>query len=322
MRRLMTLLCAWLCATAFVVAANPAHASITYLLTYVSNTGSDSNTCNTPATACATFSGALSQTSNHGEIDCVDTGSYGSDGFTIQISVTIDCAGAVGFSLGKITVSGDGIVVRLRNLSINRIYEGSFGIDATNVAALYVENCVITNANTALGTYIGIEFEPSAGPAQLFVTNSIVSNNGSSSTDLSGGIYIVPASGVTAEVSINRSEINGNVFGIVGDGRSGGIIKGTIKDSVVSGNSENGITALSSGSSVLFVLDQTDVSTNATAGLFAGGSNAGMLVRNTTVVNNGIGLAATGGAGLVSYGNNSVAGNTTNGAFTATVSQQ
>jgi hypothetical protein len=113
-----------------------------------------------------------------------------------------------------------------------------------------------------------------------------------------------------------------NRAGIVGDGRQGGIIKGTISDSVVSGNTENGITAISSGSSVLFVTDQTKVTNNAAAGLFASGGGTGILARNTTVFDNGIGLDAASGAGLISYGNNSVAGNTTNGAFTATVSQQ
>jgi len=43
---------------------------------------------------------------------------------------------------------------------------------------------------------------------------------------------------------------------------------------------------------------------------------------NPTTDGNAIGLDAAGGAALVSYGNNSVAGNTTNGAFTATVGLQ
>jgi hypothetical protein len=149
------------------------------------------------------------------------------------------------------------------------------GIDAENMAALYVENCVITNYNATLeasGTYLGIEFEPLAN-AQLFVSNTVISNNGNSS-GITGGIYIVPGSGVAAEVSINRSEINGNYFGIVADGRSGGIIKGTIKDSVVSGNAENGITAISSGSSVVLITDQTNVTNNGVAGLAASGSYA------------------------------------------------
>jgi hypothetical protein len=322
MTRLM-LSCAWLCAVAFLVAANPARATGTNTFSYVANTGNDLSNCQSPATACRTFAFALSQTANYGEIDCVNGETYGFS-FTISQSVTIDCAGSVGATEGVITVSGTGIVVRLRNLTINNNGDGFFGIDARNMAALYVENCVITNFNAAIGAntpYIGIKFEPSAN-ARLFVSNSIISNNGSSNNSLSGGIYIVPASGVTAQVSIDHSQITGNYFGIVGDGRSGGIIKGTISDSVVSGSTENGITAVSSGSSVVFLTDQTKVTNNTSAGLFADGSNAGILARNSTVYGNAVGLDAAGGGTLYTYGNNSVNGNTTNGAFTGTAALQ
>jgi len=115
MSRLM-LLCAWLCAMVFVVVGNPAQAKNSF--SYVSSTGNDSNACDTPATACLTFAGALAQTANYGEIDCVNAGIYGYD-FTIAQSVTIDCAGGVGSTVGIITISGAAIVVRLRNLTIN-----------------------------------------------------------------------------------------------------------------------------------------------------------------------------------------------------------
>jgi hypothetical protein len=67
MSRLM-LLCAWLCAIALVVAANPAHATGNNVVSYVSNTGNDTNDCFASATACATFSGALTKTQNYGEV--------------------------------------------------------------------------------------------------------------------------------------------------------------------------------------------------------------------------------------------------------------
>jgi hypothetical protein len=323
MSRLM-LLCTWLCAMAFVVvAANPARAVCCYNVTYVSNTGSDSNICQTPATACATFAGALTETSAYGEIDCVNAGNYGYD-FTVAQSITIDCAGGVGSSFGQITVSGAGIVVRLRNLSLNRFGTGLFGIDAQKMAALYIENCIIANFNpdeVNNGPFLGIKFEPSAN-AQLFVTGTVISENGNSGS-ISGGLYIVPASGVTATVSIDRSQINGNIFGIIADGTGGGIIKGTITDSVVSGNAQNGITVSSTGSSVVFQVDRTTVASNANHGLAAAGSGAGMLVSNSNVFNNAGGLFTQSGGALYSYGNNHVNGNNGNdGTFTGTISQQ
>jgi len=310
----LVLLCAWFCALACVVAASPAQAVAGLTFTYVSNTGSNSNNCATPATACADFATALSKTASFGEIDCVNAGLYGT--LTIAQSVTIDCAGAVGATQGPITINAAGIVVRLRNMSVNSTGVISTAITAENMAALYIENCVISNYSD-----LGINFEPSSGTSLLSVTNSIISNNGTSGGGITGGIYITPASGVTATVSIDRSEINGNYFGIVGDGRSGGTIRGTISDSVVSGSAKNGITALSSGSSVVFIIDQTKVSGNL-AGLYASGSNAGILARNTTVFNNTIGLDSASGGALYTYGNNSVNGNTTNGSFTGTAALQ
>jgi Periplasmic copper-binding protein (NosD) len=322
MMRALTLLGAFLCITLSIVVANPAQAAGSNQFSYVSATGSDGNNCSSPAEACATFAGALGRTASYGEIDCVNVYFYG-ESFIIGQSVTIDCAGGVGATFGQIIVNAPDIVVRLRNITFAGVGNGSYAVDARNMAALHFENCVIANFNALVfpqSPYIGIKFEPSAD-AQLFVTNSVVSANGSSNTSLSGGIYIAPASEVTATVSINRSEIKGNYFGIVGDGRSGGTIRATIRDSVISGNTENGITALSSGASTVFLVDQTEVSGNL-AGLYASGSNAGMLASNSTVFNNTIGLETAGGGTLYTYGNNRVNGNATNGAFTGTAALQ
>jgi hypothetical protein len=88
----------------------------------------------------------------------------------------------------------------------------------------------------------------------------------------------------------------------------------------MSGNTQNGITASSSGSSVVLILDQTKVSDDGNHGLAAAGSGAGMLVRNSTIFSNGGGLFSENGGTLYSYGNNSVNGN--DGTFTGTVGQQ
>jgi hypothetical protein len=328
MTKLM-IMCAGLCAAALgVAAANTAQAAGNNF-SYVSNTGLDSHGCTNPTTdACATFSGALAKTANYGEIDCAKGYAYGG-GLNIQQSVTIDCAGGVATSggLGDVTITS--LAVRLRNLSFNSNGNGGVVIIVEDSGAVYFENCVITNYNNSqsnigggANTGIVIDSEGGPGTAQLFISNSVVSNNGDSAVSLSGGVYIKPRSGVATNVSIDHSQITGNYFGIVADGRSGGIINVAISDSVVSGSTENGITALSAGSRVLFMLDQTEVTQNTAAGLFATGSGAGILARNTTVFNNGTGLDAASGAGIISYGNNSVAGNATNGAFTTTVSQE
>jgi hypothetical protein len=124
------------------------------------------------------------------------------------------------------------------------------------------------------------------------------------------------ASGAQANVTITRTQINNNIFGIIADGTGGGIIRGTVTDSVFSNSADNGIVVSSTGSSVVFLIDQTAVSGNG-HGLVAGGSNAGMLVRNTSVFNNSVGCT------LYSYGNNGVNGNNgDDGSFTGTVGLQ
>jgi hypothetical protein len=83
----------------------------------------------------------------------------------------------------------------------------------------------------------------------------------------------VPTRGVTASVSIDRSQINGNIFGVTADGTGGGIVKGTITESVISNNRQNGITASSTRSSVVFQVDRTTVAGNSNHGLVAGAAH-------------------------------------------------
>jgi hypothetical protein len=327
--------CMLLCAMVFVIAAGSANAGgANNGVSYVSNTGSDGHNCSSPALACATFGGALANTNIYGEIDCVNPGDYDPLGFEITQSVTIDCAGGASTSNGvefngslngTIDIDGAGIIVRLRNLSLNGNGYGGNGVDVVNAAAVYVENCVISNynaANSPNGGFIGIHFAPSVGSSALVVSNTVISRNGYSGSSLTGGIYVLPTVGVTAKVTVDHSQINGNYFGIVGDGRSGGTIEAVISDSVVSGNTENAITAISSGTSVVFLVDGTKVTENGAAGLYAGGSNVGILASSSTIFGNAIGVDTANGGTLYSYGNNRVNGNKTNGTFTGTVSLQ
>jgi hypothetical protein len=88
----------------------------------------------------------------------------------------------------------------------------------------------------------------------------------------------VPGGGYApASFTIENSRINGNYFGIVADSTSngGGTIRGVIKNSVVSGNTQNGITVSGGGGSDVLMVDGTTVSSNGNHGLVAGGSNAG-----------------------------------------------
>src|SRR4026209_127957 len=100
----------------------PANAQATR--TWVSGVGDDANPCSRSA-PCKTFPGAIVKTAAGGEINCLDPGGFGM--LTIIKSITIDCAGTFGSILAPggtngIVINGGGIIVNLRNLSINGAY--------------------------------------------------------------------------------------------------------------------------------------------------------------------------------------------------------
>src|ERR1700761_2990360 len=73
--------------------------------TFVSRTGDDDNVCSA-ASPCGSFAGAIAKTADRGEIDCLDTGDFGS--VAIQKPVTIDCSGSVG---GIETIANGGTII-------------------------------------------------------------------------------------------------------------------------------------------------------------------------------------------------------------------
>ena len=308
-----------------VVSSAPAEATLAH--TWVSSSGNDSNNCDRP-TPCATFGGAYNKTTAGGEITCTDSGNFG--GLGINKSLTINCEsniannsqdGAVAF----IAIEGTSITVTLRGLDLDGAGENStvscVGPTATGANVYFTGSGTLhlqkMKINNLTGPNCGVQFNPT-GLATLDITDCDITDNGGSG--LAAGIYVQPASGVTAHVSIDHSRINNNYFGILLDGTAGGIINGTINDSVVSGNVTNGITLHAASSSVALLVDHTIVMGN-NVGLVAGG-NSVMRVRNSTVTANGVGLDAVTGASLLTYGNNSVNGNTSDGAWTGVVNLQ
>jgi hypothetical protein len=302
--------------------AAPAHAQNVNFHSWVSNTGSDGNTC-TEASPCATFAHALYETVAGGEINCLNSGSYiPGAGLMITKSITIDCYGVFAWGNGDtatyigdaITINGSGIVVHLRNLSISGLSlttaDGSANQNGVTIAAaavVNIEDCFINNLGAS-----GINVVTSA--------NTILKVRNTSIAEAATGITLAPSAGTVNASIENTSVAEMSSNGITANGTSGGTIKATISNSVVSSNASDGIEALSSGSTVWVLVDQTEVSGNGT-GLAASGSVAEILARNTSIFGNTTGLSISGGA-IYSYGTNSVNGNATNGAFTSTVAMK
>ena len=288
--------------------------------TWVASFGDNSNTCDISA-PCATFAGAYNKTDVGGEITCINSGNYSQ--VVISHSLSINCENAIGgngIPLGAFNIivtpgADDYVILRGLDFDGTGTTIGGGQIDIGGAGVVHLQKIKINNWR---GSGSGVNFTPN-GPAKLFISDCFITDNGSSGN--AAGIYIKPSSGVQADVTIDRTRIENNFFGIVADGTGGGSIRGLVSDSVVSGNVNNGITVTTSGPSVVFSIDRTAVTHNKYGLVAAGG--AGMLVGNSTIAHNTTGLLAAFGGVLLSYKNNNLNANTTNdGVFSGVVGQQ
>ena len=158
-------------------AASPAHAQ--NVRTWVSGTGDDFSAACARNAPCKTFAGAIGKTNSGGEINCVDSGSFGQ--VTINKSITIDCSGTnasiLSTSGNGITINTDvqaGMIVRLRNININGTLTGGRGIWITGANgtdnAISIEECVVDGFVT-----FGIANNARAG--RFLIKNTVVRNN-------------------------------------------------------------------------------------------------------------------------------------------------
>ena len=294
---------------AFVLAAGSARAA-TIDHTWVSSTGG--GTACTRAAPCGDFATAYSATNAGGVISVLDSGEYGTLTLFIQKSITIRADSVDG---GAVKVgNGRWIVVNASAsdvISLEGLHFAGAGIELDSGGSLYIRNCVIRNDAAGYGVFI-----IPTGPAKVVISDTVVMNN--SSTGGSGaGIWIVPGAGGSAQVTLNRVIAEGNQSGIVVDGStSTGGINVTITDSVTASNAQDGIVASTpAGGAPIGVMVENTKSTNNAFGIRSFGPNATVRVSESTVTGNGTGLFFTGGGALLSFGNNEVEANATNGAF-------
>jgi hypothetical protein len=259
--------------------------------TFVSHGGTNNTACS-ESLPCLTFGQALAQTSDGGEIKCLDAGYYG-DSFHITISVTIDCKGADSSVYN--TNTGDGIdinapgkIVILRGLVISTTGNGAgsdIGVDIEAAATVYIEDCVVQ------GFYRGVNDVRITGLTQLFVKNTVVRNNHFYNN--SPGILLAAAPKNSAV--LENVQLLGNGYGVaVATGNNV-----VISRSVISGNEIAGIEA-DPGAQVM--VDNTEISHNKSYGIFALGTVA---LANTEIAFNTSSISGT----TMSYGNNRLFGN-------------
>jgi hypothetical protein len=273
--------------------------------TWVSGVGDDANPCSRTA-PCKTFAGAISKTAAGGIIDALDPAGYGA--VTITKSIQIESVGNVASALvagtnGIVINAGATDTVSLRGLSINGIGTGLNGIRLLRAGKLIVEN---TNVDGF--TQNGIDLESSVN-TQVSLRNVTVTGSGNA------GVWVFPSAGTT-NVELDNVNLSQGKYGLyVVSGRA------SMKNSVASANSSYGVCASSNGTLVRIGVDDSLVSDNAGVGIRSVGAQSSIYVSRTSVTGNATGLVPATGA-LVSYGNNRIFENTTNGSFSATLMEQ
>jgi len=279
---------------------------------FVSNTGSDTFSCADVANACQTFAGALAKTAPGGQITVVNSGDYGLMLIGQSINVTNDGAGEASIRAGISGIAinaGVGDVISLRGLVVDGQGISDYGILINTASAVHIQNCVIRNLQGS-GFGYGILFDP-ANSAQMFVSDTIVFNNGT--TAATGGIVVRPFASGSATVVLDRVHLENNVEGIRVDGTNstGNGSHVVVRDSVVSGNAGNGIHAvtLAGMAPAFLVVERSTSVNNAGVGVLADGPRATMLLDGNVVSRNGVGISAVNSGQLISYGNNKVNNN-------------
>lgn len=270
--------------------------------TWVSGVGDDVNPCSRTA-PCKTFAGAISKTLTNGEINCMDDGGFGA--VTITKSITIDCTAEMGSILNS-SVNGITInitaatdtkkAVRLRGLAIDGAGTGLSGIRVLAANSLSVEDTVIDgNVNHA------ISLEMTANNTNININK--VSFRGNAQH----GINSFLTGAATANVSVSDSVFasnGGNAFNF------GTAIKVSVRDTTISGN---GIGAFINGADLTFTRCLFTGNTTAVQA-----SSGTIRLNQNTITGNTTGILASGGS-ILSYSNNAVTGNTTNGAPTGSL---
>ena len=288
--------------------------------TWVSGVGDDLNPCSRTA-PCKTFTGALANTLPGGEINCLDAGGFGSVTITQAGSIICDNVEAgvlVASGADGITVAaGSGDAVTISGLDIHGVSGALTGIRLTSAGSLRISNTRVRGFTTA--TSYGVTLTPTNLISATFMENVTVSNNGSFTGG--GGVLVSPASNASISLSVKHALVQNNGFvglrmDTVGKVSAGAYV--TIDDSSFSSDS-TGLTVKSpfgTGVSSLTVVNSTftrnafGVSVNTTYAPYFG---------NNTITDNSTGLLLNGSSPAISFGNNNLGGNTTDGAFTTTI---
>jgi len=263
---------------------------------FVSVTGNDANPC-TAGSPCKTFQAAHDAVLAGGEISVLDSGGYGT--LIINKAVSIVAVGvqasiAIPSNGVGITINaGPSDTVSLRGLTLDGTGVGQDGISFNSGSALFIEGCVVRNMQVD-----GLVFFSTAtqGAQTLAVSNSYFNDNGLH------GIFIETKSSGAVTAAIDRTGGYRNSIGLLTFPNGTGAITVGVTDSVFAGNT-NGVRANPGQSNNDISLTRVQVTGN-TIGVLATGTNATILLAQSTVTGNIQEFSATSNGVVATYGDN------------------
>jgi hypothetical protein len=279
--------------------------------TWVSGVGDDVNPCSRTA-PCKTFAGAISKTAAGGEINCLDPAGFGA--VTTTKSITIDCTGTLGGILASstfgVTVNGAGAIVTLRGLEINGgppTLPGTFGVRMLQGTRLNIEDCTIYNFAAATPNGHGIVVNNTTGLVRVFVTNTVIRNNGAAASG--SGIRIAPTGSASAQVILNNTHITGNFRGIevVTTGTTAGN-NITINNSTIDFNNGDAINVTTNANTATLMLHGVLIANNLN-GVITSGAGSVTRIGLSTITQSGSAISGAAGSTFFSYKNNQINGN-------------
>jgi hypothetical protein len=289
---------------------------------YVRSDGSDSNAC-TLIAPCKTLQKAHDVTDDGGSIYALDaTADYGQLTITKGITIyapTNDPSQRPSISVGSgnaVTVNASsGDTVTLINMQLDGQGTAGNGIQFNSGFELRVFGGVMRRFKAGAPNGFGIKFTPSA-LSKLLVQESTLIGNGGATTG--GGIQVAPTGG-GAQVLLSRirSELNGFGFAIDTSGsppNSG--VNAVIVGGEIHANRMDGVVVTGSAPAGVLLKDTT-VFANAGYGVRAIGPNISARLYQANIAGNGTGVAAVNSGAVLSYGNNNIDANGTNGTVTS-----
>ena len=283
-------------AAAFAFAATlPAVPARAASRTFVSATGSDSNSC-TITLPCQSLQAAYNAVAANGQIDALDPGNYRA--LTSPVRSASKVMGGLRCQHPPARQSS----LTRRRPTRSKGMAGTTGIQLNSGGNLNVRDSAIRNF-----TNVGLSFSAN-NSSQLFVSHTLISGNGG------GGITMGAFGSVTVEGSLNRVEIEDNALGLQINTEPGQTLDVTVSDTIIAKNGVGGFnspglicqSAGSPGGTAHVVVRESTIAI--IIKVWNCWSGCTVSVTRSTIADNGIGLSLNGGQ-IVSYMDNNVINN-------------